>query len=907
MLQIDDYILESFLGKGTFGEVYLTKKANSNFLYATKRMEKALVEDPRYKKYFHNEISILKKLFHKNIIRIQDLKITTNHYYIIMEYCNGGSLTQCLKTYKEMFHHPFTEEIVQYLMRQIVSAVKFIHSQGIVHRDLKLDNILVNFNNENDKNNMNLLNAQTKIIDFGFASSKEDSPMFKTAIGSPLNMDPLILQKFYNGRAQTNDLQYDEKADIWSLGALCYQMLIGDFPFDAYNMQELVEKIEKGTYSVPTSLSREVVSFLNAMLQYNPKMRLTAENLSNHAFLTKNINDFTPINTNLVAKNVYGGQLNINIKNNQSIWAIFNEHNENFLNNIPGEFYTQEAPLSESVYINIPGKENGITSKPYDEEKDWLSTNFKSTDSIPIPVEENILKSGSTPIPPVNSGINLVQTGQKNISGVQFQYPQNFQNSPERMNMAYLQANAQGPVAGYNIPRQVNNLGVQLNPQNIQNRRPQSDKNINTINIYPQMNQNEFIKRQNTAQPQNDITQFNNNLRNINQGNVNLNQGQNGLQITTRGQLSYNEQQFQNNKIIPANAQMQVQNRLMPVQNNQIQLQKNQIPVPNNQLQTQNRDILSPNNPISAQNKQIQLPSNNQIQMQIQNRPPQLVYNQKQLPNNPMQMQNRQIPVQINNQIQNQNRVIQIPKNQLETQNRQPIVQKNPMVQANPNNLPKKVIIPPKSKKIIMVPKQQNINTNIAQVPIQKEVYQNPQYAQINPNNNFIHPIPNNNIHIAAMAKNNYENQTTPHKQIPPKANLIKNVDNLNQTLNTPGKIKVIKQTKYIIINQPSDKKFVIQDNPQMPNGRMKTVKSEKNLFRSKPFNPIAQEKLPVQPTPKKIIYKISSKSTRKVNNNPVKKILITPTQLQFGAFPQQQVLTQPNQVAFRRVGQAFQ
>ena len=92
-----------------------------------------------------------------------------------------------------------------------------------------------------------------------------------------------------------------------------------------------------------------------------------------------------------------------------------------------------------------------------------------------------------------------------------------------------------------------------------------------------------------------------------------------------------------------------------------------------------------------------------------------------------------------------------------------------------------------------------------------------------------------------------------------------------------------------------------------MPNGRMKTVKSEKNLFRSKPFNPIAQEKLPVQPTPKKIIYKINSKSTRKVNNNPVKKILITPTQLQFGAFPQQQVLTQPNQVAFRRVGQAFQ
>ena len=394
-----------------------------------------------------------------------------------------------------------------------------------------------------------------------------------------------------------------------------------------------------------------------------------------------------------------------------------------------------------------------------------------------------------------------------------------------------------------------------MNQQNIQNRRPQSDKNINTINNYPQVNQNEFIKRQNTVQPQNNITQFNNNLRNINQGNVNLNQGQNGLQITARRQLSYNEQQFQNNQLIPPNAQKPVQNRLVPVPNNQIQLQKNQIPIPNNQLQVQ------------AQKKQIQLPSNNQIQMQIQNRPPQLVYNQKQLPNNPMQIQNRQIPVQINNQIQNQNRVIQIPKNQLEAQNRQPIVQKNPMVQVNPNNLPKKVVMPPNSKKIIMVPKQQNINTNIAQIPTQKEVYQNPQYAQINPNNNFIHPMPNNNIHIAAMAKNNYDNQTTPHKQIPPKTNPIKNVDNLNQTLNSPGKIKVIKQTKYIIINQPSDKKIFIQDNPQIPNGRLTAVKSEKNVFRGKHFNPITQEKLPIQPTPKKIIYKINSKSTKKVNN----------------------------------------
>ena len=161
-----------------------------------------------------------------------------------MEYCNGGSLNQCLNRYKEMYHRPFTEEIVQYIMRQVISAVKYIHSQRIIHRDLKLDNILVNFLNQNDYDSVNMLKSKLKIIDFGFASSKDENDMFTTAIGSPLNMDPLILKKFNAGRVQSNDLYYDEKADIWSLGALCYQMLIGNSPFDAYNMQELVAKIE---------------------------------------------------------------------------------------------------------------------------------------------------------------------------------------------------------------------------------------------------------------------------------------------------------------------------------------------------------------------------------------------------------------------------------------------------------------------------------------------------------------------------------------------------------------------------------------------------------------------------------------------------------------------------------------
>ena len=392
-----------------------------------------MVDDPRYKKYFKNEISILQRLFHENIIRLEDLKATLNHYYIIMEYCNGGSLNQCLNRYKELYHRPFTEEIVQYIMKQVVSAVKYIHSQNIIHRDLKLDNILVNFLNQADYDSVNMLKTRVKLIDFGFASSKDENEMYSTAIGSPLNMDPLILKKFNAGRVQTNDLYYDEKADIWSLGALCYQMLIGNSPFDAYNMQELVAKIEEGTYKVPTNLSREVVSFLNGMLQYDPKKRLTAENLSNHAFLTKNVSDFTRINTNMISRNVYGGQLNINIKNNQSIWAIFNEDDQNMLNNIPGNIYSSDVPLSESRYIPTTDNFVGITPEPHNE----LRSYFDQTQSVPIVPNNNSSLSTN-----LSGGLNPSPVPKKNVSEGPFQVPQQL---PPNQNQIQYQYNQNKP------------------------------------------------------------------------------------------------------------------------------------------------------------------------------------------------------------------------------------------------------------------------------------------------------------------------------------------------------------------------------------------------------------------------------------------------------------------------------
>ena len=342
-MQVDNLILEKCLGKGSFGEVYLSiKKGDDKNVYATKKYDREKIENSEAMKYLKNEISILQILNHPNIAKFEDIKKTKKHFYIVMEYCNGGELSKTLQKYLLKYGKPFPQEIVQYLMRQIIDAFKYIHGNKIIHRDIKLDNILLNYSNEQDKKDLNIMKAQVKIIDFGFSCIISKDSLTYTAIGNPINMDPLILKKLNSKGNKARQLGYDQKADIWSLGTICYEMLIGRAAFDAQDMDDLINKIENGKYNVPTNLSKEVISFLNGMLQYDSSHRLTCEQLSTHPFLTKNIRDFHKINlrqvSNKIDKNTK--EIVIDVKKNRSIWAIFNKEDENILNKIPGQLQT---------------------------------------------------------------------------------------------------------------------------------------------------------------------------------------------------------------------------------------------------------------------------------------------------------------------------------------------------------------------------------------------------------------------------------------------------------------------------------------------------------------------------------------------------------------------------------------
>ena len=303
--ELKGYKFEKEIGKGAFSSVFLATKLDSGEKCAIKKIDISYVNDKRYKKYLNNEIYILNNINHENIIKYHGMKMSMNYIYLIFEYCNGGDLQTCLKNYLDENNKPFPQHIVQYIMKQIIKAFYYLHSRKILHRDIKLENILVKYSSEEDKKNMDLLKAEIKVTDFGFARYLKGDSLAKSLLGNPINMDPLILKKMARIDNDT-EFGYDEKADIWSLGTITYELLVGCPAFEATSYAELIEKINKGNYKIPHSivLSKEAICFLNGMMQYDPKCRLSVEELSKQYFLTRNPSTFHNIQMKKTEENL---------------------------------------------------------------------------------------------------------------------------------------------------------------------------------------------------------------------------------------------------------------------------------------------------------------------------------------------------------------------------------------------------------------------------------------------------------------------------------------------------------------------------------------------------------------------------------------------------------------------------
>ena len=377
-IKVDNkYILEKSIGSGSFGKVYLTKvKGEKGKLYATKLYEKSEVEEKNMKKYLLNELNIHLILDHPNICKLVDFKRSKSRYYFIFEYCNGGQLDKALEKYKQENGHPFPEELVQHFMKQIIECFNYIHEEKkIIHRDVKLSNIMLNYENEEDLKNFNLMKAQIKIIDFGLSCFIGPNGLKYSYLGSPLTMDPILIKKGILDPKISKKIGYNESADIWSIGTICYEMLMGYSPFDAEDFGDLYAKIEDGSYKIPTNMSYEIVSFLNGMLQYHSAKRLTISQLIRHDFLTKDVKEFKKINLEKIPGKVSEGMIHMNSKEDNTIWSIFNNEDESLLNSIKGNAFIKPKDKEEEMEFSEQNEQenllrlpsNGIPENPIDE------------------------------------------------------------------------------------------------------------------------------------------------------------------------------------------------------------------------------------------------------------------------------------------------------------------------------------------------------------------------------------------------------------------------------------------------------------------------------------------------------------------------------------------------------------
>ncbi|KAL8569911.1 NUAK SNF1-like kinase 1 [Nucella lapillus] len=243
------------LGEGTYGKVKLACEKATGEQVAIKYVKKTKIRDEMDLKRIRREIRILSTLRHPHIINIRQVFEKKDRIVLVMDCALGGELYDHLNT-----HRHIPEPNTRRLFRQIASAVHYMHQNSIVHRDLKLENIILD--SEGD----------VKIADFGLANYFSYDRTLDTFCGSPLYASPEIVNgKPYHG----------PEVDVWSLGVVLYTLAYGAMPFESSNLKVLRQQISDGLYAEPAQPCG-AAGLIRHMLTVTPARRATVQDVLNH-------------------------------------------------------------------------------------------------------------------------------------------------------------------------------------------------------------------------------------------------------------------------------------------------------------------------------------------------------------------------------------------------------------------------------------------------------------------------------------------------------------------------------------------------------------------------------------------------------------------------------------------------
>ncbi|KJE94074.1 serine/threonine-protein kinase ULK3 [Capsaspora owczarzaki ATCC 30864] len=248
------------IGRGSFATVYRARYADAPGYVAIKRIKKQKLS-ARLNENLDREVDILRLVKHPHIVQLYEIQASKENVYLIMEYCDGGDLSQFIRKKKLL-----PEELVRSYTQQIASALEALRMFNIVHRDLKPQNLM-------------LVKRETviKIADFGFARYLQTDTMAETLCGSPLYMAPEILES----------KQYDAKGDLWSVGVILYECLVGHAPFRADNYLELLRTIKtsKDRIPLPPNASIECRDVIAGLMCVDPERRIGFDDFFAHPFV----------------------------------------------------------------------------------------------------------------------------------------------------------------------------------------------------------------------------------------------------------------------------------------------------------------------------------------------------------------------------------------------------------------------------------------------------------------------------------------------------------------------------------------------------------------------------------------------------------------------------------------------
>jgi len=254
------YVLGKQIGNGAYSIVKEGIKKPDEMRVAVKIYKRSL--NNKKTQDTKNEVRILKKLDHKNVVKFYESIETADNLYLVFEFISEQSLCVYLHSKRK---ERLTEDVVRTIFAQIVAGVSYLHSKDIVHRDIKLDNMLIDSN------------LKIKLIDFGFATILERQKRLSTFCGTPNYMAPEIVSK---------KMYYGKPADVWALGIVFFALLTSTFPFYAKEKRDLYRKIIGGKFVVPEYVSKEGKALIEKMLRVDPSKRSSCKEILDSPFLT---------------------------------------------------------------------------------------------------------------------------------------------------------------------------------------------------------------------------------------------------------------------------------------------------------------------------------------------------------------------------------------------------------------------------------------------------------------------------------------------------------------------------------------------------------------------------------------------------------------------------------------------